>query len=131
MRYEHFYSELGKLLYAVADVDGVISREEKETLLSMVKDELAPKEKHVDKFGTDVAFYTEIEFELLEDQVMDAQTAFNSFIDYVEEHHTGIDETMRRTAIKLAEKLAGAYKGKSKKEQELLTVLKKKLKALK
>jgi hypothetical protein len=131
MRYEHFYAELGKLLYAVADIDGVITKKEKDILLDMVRKELAPAEKHTDQFGTDAAYYTEIEFELAEDQIMDSESAFNSFIDYVEEHHTAIDERMRDTSIRLAERLAEAYEGTNHKEKELVQKLRRRLSEIK
>ena len=52
MDYRVFYSELGKLLYAVADADGVVSKEEKKSLYDLVKTRLAHKEVHTDEFGT-------------------------------------------------------------------------------
>ena len=39
MIYREFYSELGKLLYAVADIDGVITEKEKKKLKEIVKKE--------------------------------------------------------------------------------------------
>src|SRR5690606_13704785 len=79
MLYRQFYSELGKLLYAVADVDGMISQKEKKALQELVRKELVPVEKHTDKFGTDVAFYAEIEFDFLEDSMVEPEEAFESF----------------------------------------------------
>ena len=73
MLYKNFYSELGKLLYAVADIDGVITQAEKKALHEIVKKELVPAEKHTDEFGTDAAYYAEIEFEYLDEEQMDAE----------------------------------------------------------
>jgi hypothetical protein len=84
--YKRFYSELGKLLYAVADVDKVITPEEKKELQEMVRNELVPAEKHTDEFGTSAAHYAEIEFDFLEEQIIDSQTALQSFLDYVDDH---------------------------------------------
>lgn len=128
--YKRFYSELGKLLYAVANVDKAITPEEKDALHKMVRTELVPAEKNTDEFGTDAAHYTEIEFEFLDEEIIDSETALQSFIDYIEDHQKLIDKPMRDTCLRLAEKLASAYKGTNKKEQELLETLKDKLKSL-
>lgn len=125
--YKRFYSELGKLLYAVADIDKVITPEEKKALYELVRKELVPAESHTDVFGTDAAYYTEIEFDYLDDAIIDSETAFQSFIDFVEDHRRLMDEAMRKMCIRLAERLAEAYAGKNKKEQQLLTVLRRKL----
>lgn len=127
--YKRFYSELGKLLYAVADVDKVINQNEKKALYEMVRNQLVPAEKHTDSFGTDAAWYTEIEFDYLDEAIIDSETAFESFIEFIEEHRRLIDEPMRKMCIRLAEKLADAYYGTNKKEHELLAKLKRKLTA--
>lgn len=130
MLYRHFYSELGKLLYAVADVDGVISQKEKMALKELVKKELVPAEKHTDKFGTDVAFYAEIEFDILEESMIEPEEAFESFILFVENHHTAINKNMRDVILKIAKSLADAYHKTNKKEKALLEKLEKKLREL-
>lgn len=127
MKYKDFYSELGKLLYAVADIDGVITLKEKKALQNIVKNELVPAERHIDEFNTDVAFYTEMEFDILDDQIGDTEAAFNSFIDFVEDHHTAFDEQMKKTSLHVAKELAKAYHGTNKKETALINKLKEKL----
>lgn len=127
--YKRFYSELGKLLYAVADVDKVITPEEKKALQEMVRNELVPAEKHTDEFGTSVAHYAEIEFDFLDEQIIDSRTALQSFLDYVDDHRRLLSEPMRKGCIQLAQRLAHAYEGRSKKEQELLVLIKTKLTA--
>jgi uncharacterized tellurite resistance protein B-like protein len=125
MIYPRFYSELGKLLYAVASADGVISEKETLALHKMVKDELVPSEKHLDKYGTDAAYYTEIEFEILkETPSSDSEAAFNSFIDFVEKHQSAFDARLKRIALHIAEELAEAYRGTNKKEKALIDKLK-------
>lgn len=124
MKYKKLYSELGKLLYAVADIDGKISPQEKLELRKIIHEELIPMEKQTDEYGTSVAYYPEFEFEILEEEISDAETAFESFIDYVEMHHTGIDSRMKKVCISVAEKLAAAYYGTNKKEEMLIQKLK-------
>jgi len=130
MLYNQFYSELGKLLYAVAHIDGAITQKEKNVLNAIIRKELVPVEKHMDEYGTDVAFYTETEFDFLEDQNADSETAFNSFIDFIEEHHTAFDNRMKKVCLHVANELASAYKGKNKKEIRLIQKLEKALNEL-
>jgi uncharacterized tellurite resistance protein B-like protein len=127
MLYKDFYSELGKLLYAVADIDGVITQAEKKALHDIVKKELVPAEKHKDEFGTDAAYYAEIEFEILDEEIGDAETAFNSFIDFVEEHHTAFNGNMKRVCLHVAKEIANAYHKTNKKEKVLINRLKEKI----
>ncbi|MGP8216624.1 MAG: hypothetical protein ACLQQ4_13750 [Bacteroidia bacterium] len=127
MLYRDFYAELGKLLYSVADISGVITQKEKKTLDEIVRKELVPAENHVDEFGTDAAFYTEMEFDYLDEEIADAEPAFESFIDFVEEHHTAFDEKMKKISLHVANELANAYHKKNKKEVALIKMLKQKL----
>jgi hypothetical protein len=127
MLYKDFYSELGKLLYAVADIDGVITKKEKLRLQDIVRKELAPGEIHRDKFGTDVAYYTEFEFDVLDEEIADAETAFYSFIDFVEAHRNRFAESMRKASIRITRELAAAYRRTNRKEKILLDILQYKL----
>jgi len=130
MVYREFYSEIGKLLYAVADIDHVITQQEKKKLQDIIKKELVPAEQHQDIFGTDAAYYAEIEFDFLDEQIADAEAAFESFIDFVEEHHTAFDKNMKKVCIHIAKELADAYRGTNKKEKLLIEKLKQKLEKL-
>lgn len=127
MEYKEFYSELGKLLYAVADIDHVITQKEKKALLKIVRKDLVPAEAHTDTFGTDVAYYAEMEFDILDDQIADSESAFNSFTDFIEDHHTAIDERMKKTGLRVTREIARAYHGTNKKEKELIRKLREKL----
>lgn len=131
MEYSEFYSELGKLLYAVCDIDGMITKQEKEKLQEAVKKELVPAEVHSDSAGTDFAYYSEIEFDFLDETIADAPAAFESFIDFVEEHHTAFDARMKKASLHVAKELASVYRGVNKKEQALITKLKKSLEKIK
>ncbi|MCX6292155.1 MAG: hypothetical protein NT126_10375 [Bacteroidetes bacterium] len=130
MLYKQFYSELGKLLYAVADVDGVITQEEKSALKKLIRKELVPVEKSTDEFGTDAAFYAEFEFDILEDAKASPQAAFNSFITFVENHHSAFDHRLRNATLKIVNELAEAFHKNSENEKVLIEKLKAKLEAL-
>jgi hypothetical protein len=124
--YKEFYSEFGKLLYSVVDIDGVINKKEKQTLRDIVKNELVPTEKHTDAFGTNAAYYSEMEFDFLDEEICDAEAAFESFIDFVEDHHTAFDESMKKVCLHLVKRLSAAYRGTNKKEKLLIEKLRKK-----
>src|SRR5688500_15719015 len=124
MLYKQFYSELGKLLYAIADIDGIITPREKKVLQEIVRKELIPSEKHLDEFGTNTSNYAEIASALLQDEQADAETAFEYFVNFVEDHHTAFDKRMRRICMHVAKKLADEYYGTNKKEEFLVKKLK-------
>jgi hypothetical protein len=130
MNYRDFYSELGKLLYAAADIDGVITPEEKQRLLDIVKKEIVPAEKEKDGFGTNDAFYTEIEFEFLDEQIADPVAAFKSFVNFVEDHKTAFSAAQIKGCIRITKEIARAYHGTNKKEEHLIHELYKSLNAI-
>jgi hypothetical protein len=130
MLYKQFYSEVGKLLYAVAKIDGAVSHEEKAELKKLIRKDLVPVEKSMDEFGTDAAFYAEFEFDILEDSNASPRAAFNSFISYIENHHSAFDRRLRTATLKVANELADLYHQDSEKEKELIAILKSKLESL-
>lgn len=130
MIYKTFYSELGKLLYAIADIDGVISRQEKDLLLDTVKNELAPAEQHRDEFKTNVAYYTEFEFDFLDEHLTNPQVTFMSFLDFIDEHQSAFDDKLKKACLVLAKELAAVYRGTNKKEKEFIRQLEKKIDGL-
>lgn len=127
MVYKQFYSALGKLLYSIAAADGAISNTEKETLQNVVRKELLPLRKGTDEFGTEAAFYTEFEFEILDDAIIEPEVAFESFINFIDKHKTAIDNRLISITRKISSKIAEAYYHKNEKEKKLLKKLNQKL----
>jgi uncharacterized tellurite resistance protein B-like protein len=120
MDYRMFYSELGKLLYAVADADGIVSPQEKKNMFELVQTRLMHKEIHTDEFGTNDAWYAAFEFEVADEQMMSAADAFLSFTEYIEENKNKLDEDTRQLCLILADKLAESYRHTNKKENLLI-----------
>ncbi len=89
--YKQFFSEFGKLLYAIADVDGSISQKEKNAIHEIVNKQLIPLVPKKDSYGTNVGYYSEFEFDIMEDASLDPEIAFESFINFIQAHHTAID----------------------------------------
>lgn len=130
MLLNQYYSELGKLFYAIAEIDGKISQQEKEKLKELIRFELAPAEFNKDEYGSDAAFYAEMEFDILEDSMLEPEAAFESFTNFIDAHKTAIHSDMLNRVFRLAQKLADSYYHTNKKEQHLLVRLKAKLDSL-
>jgi hypothetical protein len=130
MLYKELYAQLGKLLYAIADIDRKISPAEKEKLLTIIHDRLHGTTDNKDEYGSSVAYYPEFQFSYMEGEVMDAKTAFDDFLLFLEEHHTAIDAFTRRLCLDIARQMAEASYGVNKAEKALLDALKQKLNVL-
>ncbi len=109
MIYKNFYSEVGKLLYALAKTDGSISKKEIKAIHKLVLKDLVPLENSTDEFGTDSAFYVEMEFDFLNENFYDPDVAFNSFISYVENHYTAFDSHVKEVVLNVAETLIKSF----------------------
>ena len=129
MRYQDFYTELGKLLYAIAKVDGKVGAKEFEALKKIVREELAPLESSRDQFGTDNAFYAEMEFDFLEGSFGDPEQAFTSFLDFVEEHRSAFSPDLLELISKVSTKIASSELGIHPKEKKYLARLEEKIRA--
>ena len=127
MVYRRFYSEVGKLLYAIAAANGIVNREEYKKLRDIVEKKLVPEEHSTDQFGTDSAYYAEIEFDILLEQSADSTACFNSFCNYVEAHRTAFDAHLQAMTLNLTKELAHVDQGTNAKETEMIKKLKKRL----
>jgi hypothetical protein len=123
MNQKLFYKELGCLMYALAAVDGAVKPKEMTTLKRIVHDQLVPFEPGSDKYGTDNAFITEFEFDVLADQVADPQDCFDSFVAYISQHRKEVTPQRRELIYSMADAVASAFHGVNKKELVLLNEL--------
>lgn len=119
-----FYAELGKLLYAIADVDGVITPQEREELHSLIASRLTHREVHTDEYGTNDAWYAEFEFDVAEESGMSPEDAFGSFSSFMQANRDKIDEHTRELCLTIANKLADTYHHTNSKEKQLIQQLK-------
>ena len=127
MEAQLFYKELGRLLYAIAAADGKVSDKEVATLKRIVSDELVPQEASTDHFGTDQAYITEFEFEVLADRKASVEGAFDSFIAYMARHRNDLDPERKALIYRAADAVASAFHGVNKTELPLLIELHKHL----
>ena len=128
MIYKNFYSEVGKLLYALAKADGQISAEEINEIHQLVLKDLVPLEDSSDEFGTDSAYYVEMEFDFLNENSYDRDVAFDSFISYVEDHYTAFDERLKTAIMDVAETLINSFHSTSIKDHNYMVKLRQTLK---
>jgi len=127
MDYKEFYTELGKLLYAVAKADGEVQDEELHKIYQMVVDDLS--DEILFNRGEEVdAYYTEFEFEALIDRNVEIHTAVNSFVDYYEKNQEYFNDKMKKTTLKAMVAVADAFEGIIPEEQALIDEMTKKLK---
>jgi hypothetical protein len=103
---KHFYIEFCKVLYALAVADGYISEKEKNAVIQLVKDKLAPLEDVPDQFGTDLAFYTEFAFETEEDFFDSKEAALESFNTYLKVTKTKIPLPFKKACLDILQTLA-------------------------
>ncbi|MBL8002711.1 MAG: TerB family tellurite resistance protein [Flavobacteriales bacterium] len=127
MNHQLFYKELGRLLYAIAAADGTIAKAEVERLHRIVAQELVPAEPATDKYGTDQAWITEFEFDVLADQGADPNGEFRSFIAYLRQHRKEVTSELRDTVLGMARSVAGAFHGINSAEAPLLAELEREL----
>ncbi len=124
MQKKEFYSQLGRLLFAVANADDRIPPEERETLHKLVREQLVSREKATDVFGSNLAYYTEIEFDYLDSEEADAESSLLAFIDFIKDHRTAFDDSLQALSLYVVEQLAASFHGINKKEKKLIAELK-------
>ena len=130
LNYKDFYKELGQLLYAVAYSDGQINKKEVEALQEFVLKELASFEHESDSSGMNLAFYTQFEFEDMENKKVPAHEAFTSFLTYLRKNISYINEHFKTEIVTAVKKVAEAYEKTNKKEMEMINLLNSEIKAL-
>jgi len=123
MEAQLFYKEFGRLLYAIAAADGSVNDKEVATLKRIVSEELVPQEASTDHFGTDQAFITEFEFDVLADRSASPEGAFDSFIAYMARHKNDLDPERKELIYRAADAVANAFHGVNKAELPFLVEL--------
>jgi uncharacterized tellurite resistance protein B-like protein len=120
MDIRQFYIAMGKLLYAIADADSVITRQERNELYKLISTRLTHRELHTDEFGTNDAWYTVFEFEAAEEAGLTANEAFNEFAEYIQEHWAMMDDDLRNICMLLADRLAESYHHTNAREKDMI-----------
>jgi len=113
---KQYYKELGKMVYAVAIVDGIIKPKETEALHEFVQKDLANHELNIDSSGMNEAFYVDFEFEASAKKNIDINTAIKSYAKFIHTNYEPGDETLIQRSVKLLETVANTYKKQKEKE---------------
>jgi hypothetical protein len=122
--YTEYYKQMGNLLYSIASIDGSIAGKEWKELRRMVREELVPKEKHNDEFGTDAAFAVEFQFDLLEGNDVGSTEAFDEVSEYLKHNGPLLPVEDKNRLLDGATKVAASFHSISKAEKALLEKLK-------
>jgi hypothetical protein len=122
--YTEYYKQMGNLLYSIASIDGSIAGKEWKELRRMVREELVPKEKHNDEFGTDAAFAVEFQFDLLEGNDVGSTEAFDEVSEYLKHNGPLLPVEDKNRLLDGATKVAASFHSISKAEKVLLEKLK-------
>lgn len=124
MFYGELYTELGKLFYYIASVDGKVQPAERKTLEELIHKTWEPLENSTDEFGTDRSALIDFSFDYEESESME-NNGLQSFEEYYKGNKAEFTREIVSNILKTAEAIASAYRGENKKEQAVLEELKK------
>jgi uncharacterized tellurite resistance protein B-like protein len=123
INYREFYIELGKLVYAISKADGKVRKKEFETLHTLITEDLIFLDNIRDSFGTDLSWYTEFEFEAMENDEVSSEEAFTSFLYYLHENKNLLDQKHRDVILSISKKIANSFRGICKAEEDIINRL--------
>jgi hypothetical protein len=119
----HFYQQLGKIFYSIANVDKTVSPDEITQLKEIVKTEWLPLENTFDSFGTDSAYQIEIVFDWLVENNWTTDDALFDFESFKKEHPSLFTPAVNNLILKTAKAIAASFFGKNKSELVLINQL--------
>ena len=119
-----FYQNLGKLFYAIAAIDNNVRGEELDKLKEMVKKEwLTTNYIHDDlKLNAENSIINTFRW-LHDDNEYDADTCYNSFLNFKKEHEWLFTNDINKLILKTARTIAASFSKVNKSELMLLAKL--------
>jgi hypothetical protein len=126
MDYTSFYTELGKLAYAVARADGIVQTEEVEKICEFIGYEIENTGNGNHDMRNAVLGAGE-EFNRLRKNDASAREAFTDFTGYMESNAEIFDTRVKNLCLKIALRIADANEGVNETESALINKLKRKL----
>ena len=118
------YENLGKLFYAIAAADKIISKQEVQVLNEIVEKDWLPVEDSRDEYGTDLSFQIEVIFDWYRENELSAEAAYERFETFKKAHEWLFDEEINDLTWKTVNKIALAFPGKNRSEVLMLIRLK-------
>jgi hypothetical protein len=123
---EHaFYTELGKILYAVAKADGAVQEKELKEIEKGIQREIKKLHQHKDDLEFMDLLLTKLSFQNSMKANLSMREASLSFMRFLEEHGDKIPDRSKQVADFLINLTARAYHGINKEEDKLLKEIKK------
>ena len=119
MFYEELYTELGKLFYHIAAIDGKVQPAERETLQNLIHSTWEPFEDSKDEYGTDRSVLIDSSFDYEESENL-KNDGLQSFEDFYNENKAGFTPVIISNILKTCKAIASAYRGNNKDELALL-----------
>jgi hypothetical protein len=107
--YKQFYQHLGDLLFVVTDIEGLMTRLEKNNLLKVIGDLLFAGS------GDEAPRASPLKVHPV--------AALNSFLDFVDENYRFFDEHLLKAGAIASQELWDVYRFTSKKEKRLVAEL--------
>lgn len=115
-----FYQNLGKLFFGFAAIDNSVRVEELNKLIDIVSKKWMLL-KHFDKNSKNAIIDT---FRWLQkDNEYNAETCFNSFIEYMHTHPSLFNNTINSLILRTASEITSSFSGQNKSEVILLARL--------
>jgi hypothetical protein len=121
----HFYQQLGRVFFGVAEADGTVREEEIERLDEIVQKHWLGLEDTFDEFDTDSAYQIEIVFAWLNNNDWDKDNILEDFKDFKEEHSKLFGYKNRLLIQGTAQAIAKSFYGTNKAENLYLNDLRK------
>ena len=130
MDYSVFYTELGRLAYAVARADGIVQTEEVDKICEFIGQEIE-NTGSANHSLRDAVLGAGAEFNRLRKNNASAREAFTDFTGYIDSNAPLFDARIKNLCLKVAFRIAAANEGVNETESALIDKLKKKLEVIK
>ena len=101
----------------------MVRKEEFDKLKVLVEEQWLEVDDTEDDYGTDAAYQLEIVFDWLLFKDFKANTCYDEFVKYAEEHPYFFTESLNSQILKTAASVASAFSGQNKSELILLAKL--------
>lgn len=109
---ENLHYAIGELAYAVANADGKVQKEERKKFHDIVEAELRCKD-----YGFNIS---DIIFQILDKDKQDTETSYKWAMDQIKLNSHYLSPELKKTFMRVMEKVAKAFPPVTKSEQNLL-----------
>lgn len=109
---QNLHYAIGQLAYAVAHADGVVQKEERQKFHDMVEAELRCKDYDFD--------VSDIIFQIMDKDKHDSKTVYNWAMDEIRTNSHYLSPELKKTFIKVMEKVAKAYPPVTENERKII-----------